>query len=159
QIGARADIAKATDSINRYQIDRLMAAVRKHAAPKAIVAVLGMAYKPDTPVVEASQGIMLARALETEGYDVVVHDPRARDGVTRTLGTSVATASSAEDALRTADIAVIVTPWPEYAQLGQLSLARPIPIIDCWRILPRKSGSLRPVWLGYGERATISSAT
>ena len=159
KIGARADIAKATDAINNYQSDRLLRAVRAQAPPKAKVAVLGMSYKPDTPVAEASQGVNLAKQLIAEGYEVIVHDPSANAAAT-TLGPSIVVAGSAEDALRAADIAVIVTPWPQYAKLSDISLSRSLPVIDCWRILSREiSGSLRPIWLGYGERATISSGT
>lgn len=159
-LGARADIAVGTDAINRYQLDRLTSAVQTRVSRGARVAVLGMAYKPDTPVVEESQGVMLAERLAKEGYDVVIHDPLASDFAMRTLGQSVSSADSAEDALRRADIAVIVTPWQQYAALSDLVLSKAIPVIDCWRILPRNTASpLQPIWLGYGEvAATFSEA-
>lgn len=156
-LGAHADIAVGTDTINRYQIDRLATAVATHVPPRSRVAVLGMAYKPNTPVIEESQGVMLAQRLSKEGYSVVIHDPLAAGAALRMLGDAVASAVSAQDALRTADIGVIVTPWPEYATLGELVLPKEIPVIDCWRILPRDGRSLRPVWLGYGERAPIGT--
>lgn len=156
RLGARADIAQGTDAINRYQIDRLTSAVAARVPKGSKVAVLGMAYKPHTPVIEASQGVMLAQRLQRDGYDVVVHDPRATGAAARSLGASVSTAPTAEAALSDADIAVIVTPWPDYAKLSGVALSRSIPVIDCWRILPKEPrGALRPVWLGYGERATI----
>lgn len=151
-LGAHADIAVGTDTINRYQIDRLTKVVAGQVSRRARVAVLGMAYKPNTPVIEESQGVMLAQRLVDEGYDVVVHDPLAK-------AAGFTSAGSAEEALATADIGVIVTPWPEYATLSKLSLPRRIPIVDCWRILPRDGGSsLQTVWLGFGDRPTVASS-
>jgi len=159
RLGAHPDIALATDAINRYQIDRLMTAVTSRAAPGARVAVLGMSYKPDTGVIEESQGVMLAKRLHEEGYAITIHDPVSTDSAGRVLGSDATRAASASEALSDAAIAVIVTPWPEYAELGRLDLERRVPIIDCWRLLrPASAGSsIEVIWLGYGAHAKVSS--
>lgn len=158
RLGAHADIARATDSINRYQIDRLSAAITSRVSSGARVAVLGMSYKPDTGIIEESQGVMLARRLHEQGYVVMIHDPVATGAAARALGPSVAPATSATDALRDADIAIIVTPWPEYADLGRTPLPRKVPVIDCWRILRRTpETTVEIIWVGYCERAAVPS--
>src|SRR5579883_2271736 len=145
RIGARADLARATDAINRYQIDRLAAAVTSRVSRGARVAVLGMSYKPDTVVIEESQGVMLAQRLHGDGYRVTIHDPLSGTAAAQVLPQGVGQAGSAEEAIRDADIAVIVTPWPQYAQLHGPT-GRSIPVIDCWRIVPTQdSNGLRPV--------------
>jgi UDPglucose 6-dehydrogenase len=152
-VGANADIARATDTINRYQIDRLAAAVTTRIAKGGRVAILGLAYKPDTNVIEESQGILLARRLCDAGYAVTIHDPMAAAAANRVLGSRVSYADSPEEALRDADIGVLVTPWPEYAALATATLPRTVPIVDCWRMLPEKAnGSVRPIWIGYGDQ-------
>jgi UDPglucose 6-dehydrogenase len=160
RIGAHADIARATDAINRYQIERLAAAVTSRISPGGRVAILGMSYKPDTGVIEESQGVMLARSLRDQGYSVTIHDPAASSSAALVLGTTVSQASSPREALNGADIAVITTPWPQYAELHLIELPRRIPIVDCWRLLRRNEAnpSLEVIWLGYGEIGTISSA-
>jgi UDPglucose 6-dehydrogenase len=71
QLGARADLAEATDAINHYQVDRVLdAVVSRQTAPSAI-GVLGLSYKPDTPVVEQSQGLLLVERLVSRGYHVL----------------------------------------------------------------------------------------
>jgi UDPglucose 6-dehydrogenase len=158
QLGAHADIARATDAINRYQIERLTTAVVRRVSRGARVAVLGMAYKPDTPVIEESQGILLAQRLRNEGYALTIHDPTAGGAAARALGAGVTQAPSATEALRNADIAVITTPWPEYALLGRGAAARRIPVIDCWRIMGKESqAAFEVIWLGYGERVTAAA--
>ena len=158
RVGAHADIALATDTINRYQIERLSTAVTARVSPGARVAVLGMAYKPDTPTIEESQGVLLAQRLREQHYEVTIHDPMATAAAALVLGPPVTQATSAQEALDDADIAVIATPWPEYAKLGTTPLQRRLPVIDCWRILSKESqASLEIVWLGYGERATAAA--
>lgn len=158
RLGAHADIARATDAINRYQIDRLLAAVTSRVPRGSRIAVLGMSYKPDTGVIEESQGLMLARRLRDDGYAVAIHDPKALDAAAAALGPGVTKASSPLNALTGADLVVISTPWPEYAVLANAPTARRIPVIDCWRLLPRDvNGSFEVVWLGVGEQAASAA--
>jgi UDPglucose 6-dehydrogenase len=161
RLGAHADIALATDAINRYQIDRLAAAVTARVSPGGRIAVLGMSYKPDTGVIEESQGVMLARRLRDAGYAITIHDPAATAAAARAIGGDVRQAPSADAALVDAGLAVIVTPWPEYARLNFAALARRIPVVDCWRLFPRdaSNANVEIVWLGYGERGAVSSAS
>ncbi len=67
KIGARADVAEATDRINNYQVDRLTALVAKFAKAGTRIAILGLSYKPQTPVVEESHSVKLAAKLADAG--------------------------------------------------------------------------------------------
>ena len=67
-VGARADVAEATDRINRYQIDRLVSAVASRLNRGARVGILGLSYKPETGVIEESQGVMLAASPRRPGF-------------------------------------------------------------------------------------------
>ncbi len=157
-LGARPDIARATDAINSYQVDRLLLAISNHASHGARVAVLGMSYKPDTSVVEESQGIMLARKLHEKGYTVIIHDPMALEAARRVLGDDFRYVDTPGEAVGNADITVITTPWAEYKRLTDVVLPQKAIVIDCWRIVPRKgSTSVEIVWLGYGDAAAITS--
>ena len=100
KIGARADVAEATDRINNYQVDRLTALVGKFAKAGTRIAILGLSYKPQTPVVEESHSVKLAAKLADAGYVVVVHDPLAQDTGLAVLGDKVVGASSIEGAVR-----------------------------------------------------------
>jgi UDPglucose 6-dehydrogenase len=102
-----------------------------------VVGILGLAYKPNTGVIDESPGIALARLLDQEGYDVNVYDPVASDAALRTLETAHGCASVAE-LLERSDVVVIATPWPEFADLPLESLERDgrrLVVIDCWRLL------------------------
>ena len=49
--------------MNDHQLQRLLDAVAAHVQPGSKVSVLGLSYKPDTQVVEESQGIGFAARL------------------------------------------------------------------------------------------------
>jgi UDPglucose 6-dehydrogenase len=65
---------------------------------------------------EASSLVLAAR-LQGEGAEVVAYDPVAEEPARTALGPAVELADSAEAALQDADAAVLVTEWPEFADL------------------------------------------
>jgi UDPglucose 6-dehydrogenase len=153
-VGARADIAEATDRLNRYQLERLVTHVRSRAAPGSTVGILGLSYKPDTPVIEESPGVALAMQLCEAGYSLKIFDPMALDAARAILGTEAVT-ESMEACAREADVIVITTPWPVFSTLDPTFMRRaskrPV-IIDCWRLLPKErfKDTAELVYLGYG---------
>jgi len=140
EIGARADIATATQSINHYQNHRLQALVQQHARTNKI-GILGLAYKSGTPVVEESQSIHTANQLSEKGFEVTVYDPMALGEARKALLKDILFASSVQECLQMSDTILIMTPWPEFAKEISPSLLREMhpskTIIDCWRMLPR----------------------
>ncbi len=137
-LGAGAEIAAATDAVNRRQVDRVVALVRAARPPEASVAVLGMAYKPGTPVIEQSQGVMIAERLTEAGYRVLLSDPLALENTAAALGEGAVAVSDPASAIAHADVVVIAAPMPAYAALGAgqfTGRAARKTVIDCWRIL------------------------
>ena len=148
RVGAVADIAEATDAINRRQVDRIVSLVERLGGVNCAVAVLGLAYKPQTPVVEESQGVMIARRLAQAGHAVVVTDPLALDGAGAVLGDSVLAAATAEAAISMAEIVVVTTPAAEFAALSPDAFTadgRRRIVVDCWRILPASIGEVADI--------------
>jgi UDPglucose 6-dehydrogenase len=159
-VGGRADLAIATDVINRRQVLRLTETIRDLIPVGGVVAVLGLSYKPDTPVIEESQGIMLAKALAEIGFDVVAHDPMALGPARAVLGAAVRLLPSAPEAVSEADVVAIVTPWPDYAAISPEWLAngRTRFIIDCWRQLDPALFPEHCKIVRLGHQETISAA-
>src|SRR5438067_287641 len=117
RVGVDATMAAATHTVNERQVGRLMRLIGEYADSRDTVAVMGLSYKPGTNVIEQSQGILLASALASAGYRVVVHDPAATEAARAVLGTTAFYAGSPEEALATADVVVLMVPWPEYRDL------------------------------------------
>ena len=80
------------------------------------MALLGLAFKPDTDDMREASSLVLAARLQGEGAEVVAYDPVAAERAAGLLG-SVEMATSAMEALEGADAAVLVTEWREFADL------------------------------------------
>jgi len=153
-LGARAELAEATDTVNRYQVERVLGAVEARLAAPGPIGVLGLAYKPDTGVIEESQGLAVAARLLRQGRHVIVYDPKAVAGARTALGPGVDVAESAADCVARASLVVVMTPWPEFGRVPLDAYRRPgqrLPVVDCWRITPREVASVADlVFLGQG---------
>lgn len=139
KIGARADVAEATDRINNFQVERLTTLVSKFAKSGTRIAILGLSYKPQTPVVEESHSVKLAAKLADAGYVVTVHDPLAQEAALAVLGDKVVGASSIEGAVRECDLLIVATGWPQYKEIAPAWCKREgqrLTVLDLWRTLP-----------------------
>jgi UDPglucose 6-dehydrogenase len=157
-LGAEPLLAEATDAVNVAQTERLARAVQSRLEPGGAVGILGLSYKPDTGVIEESPGLALAMRLANAGYAVHVYDPVATDAALGALDGQAHGCSSAAELLELSDVAVIATPWPEFAQLPIEALEREgrrAVVIDCWRVLPqdRPNGNVEIVRLGRALEA------
>lgn len=159
-VGANATLAAATDAVNRKQAERIVSRLLPKLVPNAKVGILGLSYKPDTGVIEESQGVALAKELLSKGYAVVLYDPLALDNVRQLLGTQAQYATSVQDCVHEADVIVVTTPDRAYQSLQPSDLTpvnssqRKV-VLDCWRVLDREQ--LAPVCeymaLGVGSTA------
>jgi UDPglucose 6-dehydrogenase len=153
-VGARAELAEATDILNRYQVERVLGAVEARATDAGTIGILGLSYKPDTSVVEESQGLALAARLLDLGRRVIAYDPKALPHAQKALRGAFEAASSAADCIHASSLVVVMTPWPEFKALPVEAFARSsgrMTVIDCWRITPPSITEVADVvYLGRG---------
>lgn len=86
------------------------------------VALLGLAFKPDTDDMREASSLVLAARLQAAGAQVSAYDPIAR-AQAEPLLRGVDFADSALEAAGGADAAVLVTEWPELVALDLGALA------------------------------------
>jgi len=149
KLGARAILAEATDELNRRHTMHLAEIVASKLPPDGRVGILGLAYKPNTKVVEESAGVSLARHLSKRGIPVVAFDPIAMDSARSVLDHGVVFASSVAQCVQQADVVVVTTPLAEFRDLASLSKGKALVVVDCWRFLDQ-SGIQHYVPLGVG---------
>jgi UDPglucose 6-dehydrogenase len=158
QIGVAASLVNATQAINERQLARVQDIVTARTDAADRIAVLGLAYKPGTGVVEHSQGLMLAAALVNAGRRVIVHDPLALDAARAALGPGVQFAASAAEAVGAAEAVVVMVPCPEYRTFfaGWSGGAPTRLVVDCWRLVNSAlaANGLHVVQLGRYETFT-----
>jgi len=162
-LGVRSDLVEATQKLNIHQVKRLNQLVADISLKKTKVAVLGLAYKPATPVIDESQGVMLTSELVKAGHEVIVYDPLATENTLAIFGNKVSAASSATEAVEKAGIVVITTACEEFRSIPTSAFRRPglerLLVIDCWRLLSREK--LMPwadvIYLGVSYEHAIST--
>lgn len=162
KVSVGAEIATATDTINRRQAARVATLAGRLAGAGAAVAVLGMAYKPGTGVVEDSQGVRIARLLAAAGHRVLIADPLALPGAVAELGDQVMPCDTPDAAVAAAAVVVVASAAAEFAALtpacfaaGGLRRA----VVDCWRVLAPGIASVADlVYPGVAPDAAIFRA-
>jgi UDPglucose 6-dehydrogenase len=115
--GYHFQLLTAVIEVNELQKRRLVGKLKQHLGDLRgkTIALLGLAFKPNTDDMRDAPSIVLAARLRAEGAEVRAWDPLVKghpelDGV--------AVERAVLDAVRDADAAVIVTEWPELENLA-----------------------------------------
>ncbi len=146
RLETKAKLAEMVDEVNRDQATRIVERVHevlgrpRIAKNKIKVAVLGLSYKPNTPIIEDSQALSIAQVLVSECYKVSVYDPQALENVRGVLGDTVRYAKNATDCVSAADLAIIAVPWQEFKRIEFRKLSKKTVFLDCWRLLESVKG-------------------
>ncbi|HEX2070138.1 MAG TPA: nucleotide sugar dehydrogenase [Thermoleophilaceae bacterium] len=130
--------------VNDLQKRRAVGKLQKHLGSLVgkEIALLGVSFKPDTDDVREATSLVLAARLQGEGAHVRVYDPVALDNAEEMLG-GARVCASALDAVDGADAVVLVTEWPEFAELdwaGEVRgrMAQPV-VVDGRNFLDREA--------------------
>jgi UDPglucose 6-dehydrogenase len=117
--GYHFQLLTAVIEVNELQKRRTISKLKKHLGSLVgkEIALLGVAFKPDTDDIREATSLVLAGRLQGEGANVRAYDPVAGQRAAGVLGAGVKICDSAMDALRGADGAVLVTEWSEFKDL------------------------------------------
>ena len=102
--------------------DRVIAAMGGSVAG-AKIAILGLAFKPETDDMRDSPSLDIIDALTKAGAILRAYDPKSMDEARHLLPQTVTFCDSATDCLNSADAAVIVTEWNEFRALTPAQFA------------------------------------
>jgi UDPglucose 6-dehydrogenase len=123
--GYHFQLLNAVTEVNELQKRRVVSKLQHYLGDLAgrRVALLGLAFKPNTDDMRGASSLVLAARLRAEGVHVRAFDPIA-EGEARKLMPQLDYASGALDAVAEADAAVLVTEWPELVGLDWSEVAR-----------------------------------
>lgn len=144
-------LLKEVECINNRQIDWFVEKIRRAlwVIRDKRIALLGLAFKPNTDDIRFSPAVKLAEHLLAEGARVHAYDPKAADRA-RAVLPGACFAPDPYAAGQDADALVIATEWPEFAALDWAkigrSMARPL-VIDGRNLLD--SRAIRALGLEY----------
>ncbi|KQM17598.1 UDP-glucose 6-dehydrogenase [Plantibacter sp. Leaf171] len=123
--GESVAFLKEVDAINLRRRQRVVDLVVEELGGSAYqkrVAVLGLAFKPDSDDVRDSPALDVAVGLNGLGAKVLAFDPEAVPNARR-LHPQLMFAESAEEAVTDADIVVVVTEWKAFRALDPEAVA------------------------------------
>ena len=118
--GLDMTMASAIIKVNRRQKELLQLMLRDRFGGEMeniTVAVLGLAFKPNTDDMREAPSITLLRGLLDCGTSVRAYDPIAMPRAEDLFGNSVQFAPDVKNLLKDADCAVLVTEWPQFKEL------------------------------------------
>jgi UDPglucose 6-dehydrogenase len=142
----QAKLAEKVDEVNRDQVMRVLNRIKeligssRDKKAKKHIAVLGLSYKPNTPIIEDSQALNIAHMLVNEGYSVSVYDPQAMENARSVLGDAVSYARGPQECISGADLAILAVPWKEFAKIDLKKADKKMVLLDCWQFFPDKDG-------------------
>jgi UDPglucose 6-dehydrogenase len=155
--GYHFQLLSAVIEVNELQKRRVVGKLEKHLGKLRgkTVALLGLAFKPNTDDLREAPSLVLASRLLAEGADVRAWDPVA-DASSVLQG--VTFCESVLDAVSGADAAVIVTEWDELKGLAsedvRQAMHRPV-IVDGRNLLdPEQARSAGFLYEGIGRAAS-----
>ena len=137
--GYEANLLQSILELNREQPSRLVDTAEGviGSLKGKTVAVLGLAFKPNTDDMRDAPSIRVIVSLLEKGASVRAYDPLAMDNARQVLPQSITYCENAAQALETADCVLIVTEWDEFKRD---SLYNGKVVIDGRRVLdPRRA--------------------
>jgi UDPglucose 6-dehydrogenase len=109
------ELLKAVINVNNAQQSSLVRKAKQQfgSLENKKVALLGLAFKPNTDDMREAASIAIAQQLVQEGADILAFDPIAMENAKKILPGAVKYADSIDEAIEGADMALIVTEWDE----------------------------------------------
>lgn len=109
-------LLQATQRVNEAQIDVYLRKLHEtvYDLPRQTIAVLGIAFKPNTDDTRESPAERFIYQLSNIGCTIRAYDPKAK--LSSDMPNVVQT-STLTEALNEADVLVVATDWPEFQQL------------------------------------------
>jgi UDPglucose 6-dehydrogenase len=122
--GYHFQLLNAVIEVNELQKRRVVAKLQKHLGSLVgrRIALLGLAFKPDTDDMREASSLVLSARLQADGAHVRAFDPIAENEARRLIP-GVELADDALDAMRDADAVVLVTEWREFSELDWAEVA------------------------------------
>jgi UDPglucose 6-dehydrogenase len=118
-LGYSPALFNAVEDVNNvqpYQAVRLAKKLRGDLAGKR-VAVMGLAFKPNTDDMREAVSIRVINELLEEGASVVAYDPKAVVNARYVFGDKIEYAQSSIECLKDAECCIVVTEWDEFKRL------------------------------------------
>jgi UDPglucose 6-dehydrogenase len=154
-LGYEPKLLEAVEDVNKNQPQRAVELCRKLLGELKgrRIAVLGLAFKPNTDDMREAPSIAIIHQLLEERAEVVAYDPAAIPNAKAILKDGIKYANFAIECLKDADCCILVTEWEEFKKLKPedfiQNMRRPI-LLDGRRIFDPKEFSQKIKFMAIG---------
>jgi len=120
RLGYDFKLLRSVVEINRVRAAHLVETIAKALGPldDKTVAVLGLAFKPNTDDMREAKSVEVVQLLHAAGARIRAYDPAAMDNAKRLLPAAVTFSDSPYEAADGAHAVVLVTEWNEFKYLN-----------------------------------------
>jgi UDPglucose 6-dehydrogenase len=139
KLGCKPLLLEATEKINQAQPIKAVELCKEQLGclKGKRVAILGLAFKPDTDDMREARVVPIVNRLLEEGAEVAAYDPVAVTVAQKIFGNKISCSMSAVECLKGADGCILVTEWQEFKKLKPadfIKLMRQPNLVDGRRI-------------------------
>ncbi|HJV55548.1 MAG TPA: UDP-glucose/GDP-mannose dehydrogenase family protein [Methylomirabilota bacterium] len=120
QLGYDFKLLRSVVEINKERAAHLVEMMRKAIGPleDKTIAVLGLAFKPNTDDMREAKSLEVVRVLHAAGVQIRAYDPVAMDNARALMPEDVVFCESAYEAAAGADGVALLTEWNEFKYLN-----------------------------------------
>ena len=139
-------VLKAVEAVNEDQKSLLFNKLSHHFngdLKGKIVAIWGLAFKPETDDMREAPSLVLIDLLKNAGAEVRVYDPIAMDECRRRIGDKVAYCNNIYETTIDADAVMLVTEWKEFR-------------VPSWNVIHR---TMRAAYSPTGNPVVVATST
>src|SRR5690606_16725877 len=113
-------ILQCTVDINERQKEVIVKKIKDRFGilENMTIALLGLAFKPNTDDMREAPSIPVSKSLLESGAKIKAYDPVAMDNAKKVLPDGVMYMNDVESTLKDADCAVILTEWKEFKEFN-----------------------------------------
>ena len=156
KLGVNPTLLAAVEKTNKQQIDRIIELIKRNIGKihGEKIAVLGIAFKPETDDIRDSVSVELVNRLVKLGGKISIHDPKAIENARKIFRDKVKYIKSVSATVKDCNCAVIMTAWNEYKKINNESIRHMNTkfIIDSKRIISNKNLNAKYFAIGLGQK-------
>ena len=156
KLGVNPTLLAAVEKTNKQQINSIIELIKQNIGKihGEKIAVLGIAFKPETDDIRDSVSIELVNMLVKLGGKISIHDPKAIENARKIFRDKVKYIKSVSAVVKDCNCAVIMTAWNEYKKINNESIKHMTTkfIIDSRRIISNKNLNAKYFAIGLGQK-------
>lgn len=119
QLGYKPSILESVLGVNERQALHLVDLAKRKlgSLKRKSIAILGLAFKPETNDMREAPSIQIINKLLEEGASVVAYDPAAVENAKTIFGDKLEYAETIFECIENADCVIVVTEWDKFKRL------------------------------------------